>query len=908
MIYVYQDWLEHYGTKFHSGRYPYGSGENPFQHDATQFKARIAQLKDEGLSETEIAKYFGINTTQLRTLNGLATQEIRAQKIERAAELHAQGMTPTQIAKEMGLPNESSARSLLNEESKMRTYAVSNVVTFLKNQVDEKGMIDVGLGVEYDLNISRKKLQEALYVLETEGYITYKGSQEQVTNKGQFTHTMVLTPPGTEHKEIYNLDEVHSLTDYKFDSNDPYAKPQKKWQYPESMDSNRLEIRYAEDGGKERDGLIYLKRGVDDISLGESSYAQVRILVDGTHYLKGMAAYGEDDMFPPGKDVIFNTNKTKDVPMESVLKKIKDDPDNPFGVLLKENGGQTYYTDENGEKHLNLLNRKSVEGDWNDWQDTLPNQFLSKQNLKLVTNQLNISKANKEDEFEEIMALTQPTLKKEMLKSFADDCDAAAVDLKAAALPDQKYKVLLPVSSLKDNEAYCPTLKDGEEVALVRFPHAGTFEIPVLKVNNKNKEAQKMFGEGTDAIGINANNASVLSGADFDGDTVLVIPTRGKIKINSKEPLKALKDFDPSVEYPPNPNRKVMNSEYQQKQMGVVSNLITDMTIKGATDDELARAVRHSMVVIDAVKHEYDYRKSYEDNGIAELKKKYQGRYETQEDGSTKFVTNPSTLLSRAKNEKTIPKRLGSPTINPDTGEYVYKEDPDRFYVDKKTGKQKERTVKSTQMAEAKDAYSLVSTARTPVELAYADYANHMKDLGNKARKAMVNMPDTRQSPSAARTYAKEKNELEGMLQEAQRNKPRERQAQRLAASTVKAMKESDPEFAADKKAIKKKEQQALTDARLAVGAKRSKIIITDKQWEAIQSGAVSANTLRGIYQYADKDELKKKATPRGSATKIRPGQVNRMKAMQAAGATRAEIAQALGVSVSTVNNYLSSS
>lgn len=905
---MYQNWLAHYGTKFHSGRYPYGSGENPFQHDATQFKARIAKLKEEGLTQKQIADYFGVTTTNLRTLIGLATAEIRAPRIEEAERLKAEGLSTSEIGRRMGV-NESTIRSYLNERSKQRTYAVSNVVDFLKSQVDEKGMIDVGTGVEHSLNISRKKLQEALYVLETEGYVTYKGSQEQVTNKGNFTHTMVLTPPGAQHKDIYQLDKIHTIDDYMVDAKDPYGKLKKAWQYPESMDSSRVEVCYAEDGGKERDGLIQIRRGVADLDLGDRSYAQVRILVDGTHYIKGMAAYGDDSIFPDGKDIVFNTNKTKDVPMigddNSVLKKIKNDPDNPFGALLKEKGGQSEYVDEKGEKHLSLLNKTREEGDWNDWEDTLPNQFLSKQNKKLVNSQLDITKANKHDEFEEIMALTEPTLKKKMLLDFAEDCDAAAVDLKAAALPGQKYKVILPVPSLKNNEAYVPSLDDGEEVALVRFPHAGTFEIPILTVNNKNKEAKAMFGDGLDAIGINSYNAGILSGADNDGDTVLVIPTRGKIKITSKDPLPGLKDFDPALEYPPNPKRPVMNKDYQQKEMGVVSNLITDMTIKGATDEELARAVRHSMVVIDAVKHEYDYRKSYKDNGIAELKDRYQGRFETQEDGTEKWVTNPSTLLSRAKGEKTVSKTVGSPHIDPETGKLVYKVDEDRFYIDKKTGKEKERTKKSTQMAETDDAYSLVSKQRTPVEVAYAEYANYMKDLANTARKEYLNTSEKRRDSSASKAYTREVEEMEALIRVAERNKPKERLAQRMAASTIESMKEMDSDFANDKKAIKKKTQQVLTDARLSVGATRPDITITDRQWEAIQAGAMSPASLKKLYQYADADDLRKKATPRNNAAKIRPGQVSRMQAMYAAGATMTEIAKALGVSVSTVSEYV---
>lgn len=113
----------------------------------------------------------------------------------------------------------------------------------------------------------------------------------------------------------------------------------KAFQCPESMDSGRLQIRYAEDGGVNKDGVIELRRGVSDLSLGESIYAQVRILVDGNRYIKGMAVYGDDADFPPGVDVIFNTNKKSGVPKMDVLKPISDDPDNPFGSLIKEHGG-----------------------------------------------------------------------------------------------------------------------------------------------------------------------------------------------------------------------------------------------------------------------------------------------------------------------------------------------------------------------------------------------------------------------------------------------------------------------------------------------------------------------------------------------------------------------------------------
>ncbi len=228
--------------------------------------------------------------------------------------------------------------------------------------------------------------------------------------------------------------------------------------------------------------------------------------------------------------------------------------------------------------------------------------------------------------------------------------------LKATAFPRQKTHVLLPLTTIKDNEVYAPFYKNGEKIALIRYPHAGTFEIPILTVNNKNAEGKKMMGTTPlDAIGINSKTAGILSGADFDGDTVTTIPLSGKVKITSTRPLDGLKNFDPKDAYPKREGMKIMSEKQKQIEMGVTSNLITDMTIKGATDKELARAVRHSMVVIDAVKHELDYKKSEQDDGVSALKKKYQRNIDPETGAETNGV---STLLSRAKSEQRVLKEL----------------------------------------------------------------------------------------------------------------------------------------------------------------------------------------------------------------------------------------------------------
>ncbi|MCM1363408.1 MAG: helix-turn-helix domain-containing protein [Ruminococcus sp.] len=894
---VAENILIHYGVKRRSGRYPWGSGDNPYQHSG-DFLSRISELKKQGLSDTEIAKSMGLTTTDFRAQKSLAKAEQRSIDVDTAKSLRDKGYSLNEIAAKMGYNNDSSVRSLLNEDSEARMKQARKTADFLKSQIEEKGMIDVGAGVERELNVSREKLTQALSILEAEGYPVYGAGVPQVTNPGKQTNIKVICPPGTEYKDIYDFQNIHSVHDYiSYDGGDSFRKA---FEYPESMSSSRLKIRYAEEGGIDKDGVVEIRRGVEDLSLGNSHYAQVRIMVDGTHYIKGMAIYSDD--LPDGIDVRFNTNKKVGTPTTEVLKKIKDDPDNPFGSLIKEHGGQSYYDDPNGKytdpitgkkQSLSLINKRAEEGDWGEWSDHLPSQFLAKQSMSLITKQLNLASADKQAEYDEICSLTNPTVKKALLKSFADDCDSAAVHLQAAALPRQKYQVILPITTMKDNEVYAPNYNNGEQVALIRYPHGGTFEIPILTVNNKQADAKRILGNAIDAVGINSKVAERLSGADFDGDTVMVIPTGGKVKITSTPALEGLKGFDPKMSYPQREGMKIMKNT--QTEMGKISNLITDMTLKGATSDELARAVRHSMVVIDAEKHKLDYKQSEIDNGIAALKKKYQGTV----DSDGKYHEGAATLLSRAKSEVSVLKRKGTPKPDPETGELQYKEVYEE-YTDPKTGKVKVRTQASTKMAETRDAHTLSSG--TKKEEIYADYANKMKSLANQARKEIMVTGKIPLSASAKETYKYEVSCLESKLNLALKNAPRERQAQLIANATVKAKKQDNPDMS--KKEQKKVSQQALTAARLAVGAKRVSIKLTDREWEAIQAGAISENKLKDIINNVDLDELRQRATPRAT-TKLSQAKINKISTMRISGYTTSEIAAALGVSSSTVTKYL---
>ena len=938
-----ENYLEHYGIKRRSGRYPYGSGEDPYQH-GRDFLGRVEELRKQGLTytdengktwagDTAIAKSLGLSTTQFRTEIGIARDERRILQLARIKSLKEDGLGATEIGRQMGI-NESTVRSLLNEKSESKMKEAKNTADFIKKQIDERGMIDVGAGTEIELNISKERLNQALYLLEREGYPVYSGGIPQPTNPGQQTTQKVICPPGTPHKDIYNYDQVHSLKEYiSRDGGDTYEK---KFTYPSSMDSKRLQIRYAEDGGIDKDGIVEIRRGVDDLSLGNSRYSQVRILVDGTHYIKGMAVYS--DNMPDGVDVIFNTNKTKDKSKMEVLKEIKKDPDNPFGSTIKDadQGGQYWYTDKKtGEKKLGLINKRADEGDWNDWKDALPSQFLAKQSLQMAKKQLNLAKVNKLAEYDEICNLTNPTIKKHLLQKFADECDSAAVHLQAAALPGQKHHVIIPINTLKENEIYAPNYDNGTKLALIRYPHGGTFEIPILTVNNKNKLAEDIIGNtSSDAVGITKKVADRLSGADFDGDTVMCIPTHdpsGKVKVISTPKLKQLDDFDPKLEYPERPGMKYMKDpvtgkDSTQMQMGVISNLITDMTLGGASQDELARAVRHSMVVIDAGKHKLDYKQSEIDNDISSLKDKYQ--ITVNPDGSIK-TGGASTIISRAKGQATVPRRQGTPKINvkgedwydpsKPEGSLIYKNADDLYYTVKKTNKRtgevyevtRTRTQKSTNMMETDDAYTLLSDPRhpNPMEVVYADYANSMKALANRARLEMISTGKIEYDKNAKDIYKNEVKSLEDKLDNALLNKPKEREAIRLTNAEVgrKIKEAEDRGEKISKKDEKKLNQQALTKYRQEVGGvsrRERNIDITDKEWEAIQAGAISENKLKKILDNTDIDKLRERATPK-TTVNLSAAKINQIKTMSISNYTTKEIADKLGVSPSTVTKYL---
>lgn len=931
MVYVIsddddEDAIAHYGTPRHSGRYPWGSGEDPGSKRNRSLLDTVNELRKQGLSEKAIAGHMGLNTTQLRDLKTIARNEEVQSKIHMAETLRDKGLSYNAIAvrlREAGykVSGESGVRALLKSDQGRRAQVLDNVTSTLRDAVDKKGYLDVGSGVEFQLNITSTKLRSAIQKLRDEGYKTWEVKLEQA-GTGHMTNYKVLTKPGTTWADAQrNRHNIQQLTEYSEDGGMTVLGILP----PKSISSKRVGIRYAEDGGTDADGVIYVRPGVNDVSLGGKRYAQVRIAVDGTHYLKGMAIYKDD--LPDGVDLLFNTNKSNTGNKLDAMKPLKKTPegdidhDNPFGASISRQIGEHGVDPKTGHVRLakltSVMNIVNEEGKWDSWNKNLSSQMLSKQKPSLAREQLDKTYAEKKKELDGIMKLTNPSVRRKLLEAYADSADSSAVHLKAAHLPRQKTQVILPVPQMKPDEVHAPNFKDGERVALVRFPHGGTFEIPELTVNNKNPHARKLIGtDARDAIGIHPKVAERLSGADFDGDTVLVIPNnQGKIK--STPALDALREFNPKEKYAPYhgmttidggtynahtksvdfPKGKTAQLANKGREMGLVSNLITDMTIRGASSDEIARAVKHSMVVIDAEKHSLDFRRSAVENGIPALMKRYQG----QSRGGA------STLISKAKSPEPVLDRKprsaakGGP-IDPVTGHKIFESTGrKRTFVDE-NGKTHTvlKKIESTKLAETHDAHTLSSG--TLIEKIYADHSNRLKALANEARKSLVSIKPRPYSPSAKEAFRSEVETLNSKLAIALRNAPLERQAQVFAAATVRAKTQANPalKLKENKAELKRVKSQALSAARARTGADKHRFEIADREWAAIQAGAITAHKLDQILTYADLDRIKELATPRVRIS-MSPANTSKARSLHAQGYTWAQIAERLGVSASTV-------
>ena len=1006
-----------------SGRYPFGSGNRPHQH-SWDLKDRYYKLKALGMSEKDIAAAMGYtkkewdkekqewveggHIAKLRAEKEIAIANVNADKYEEVMWYYnhidpktGKPYKRAEIARIMGI-NESSVRSIENTKSAVEDNQLFRAAEQLKSISEEKGFLDISKGAELTLGVSPDRMNSVVEVLKNEGYSVQNINIPQASNPNRYTTMTVLCPPGMEGQAFKHRFDIKSVEDISGIDN---VATQKGWQEPVPVKLDRVKILYDENGGSAKDGMIEIRAKLDakgnpipaceDLSLGNARYGQVRIAVDcgkdGIRYIKGMAVYNPD--LPEGKDILVNSNKSIDDGVKKALKDYDAGSPNPFGATVV----QTYIKDKDGKEVIDPKTGKPklssiqfvgsptddnhdmhVEGSWGDWSRNLPAQFLAKQSLPLVKQQLKLKTLDYESQYKDILSMDNVTVKKKLLIDYADACDGAAVDLKAAPLPGQGVHVIMQSNTLKDNEIFAPNFPNGTMVALVRFPHTGPFEIPVATVNNNDKESIRQIGKNAkDAICITNAAANKLSGADFDGDTCIVIPMTRKnkeggfdkiVNIKSMDALPGLKDFNPTAEYG---EKRYSNTKYHKMtakekgiEMGVVSNMITDMYAKGCEDfDHLERAVKYSMVVIDAEKHKLNYRQAYKDYGIEELKDIYQHN----SDGSH----GASSLLSRSKSTKEVPIRSERYLIDPETGEknyltpnkttkaervrvkveapaeYRWIDDNGRahkskylkdengndiyatvggkikqdktgnYYYDRGTGKDAKDIYVNTgntkpimqkipKMEYYKDARQLLSDNPNEIEKTYADYANHMKAMANQARKEYKRLQiEEKQKidPVARKRYSAEVASLEAKLTEADKNRPRERMAQLLTNSRVNAALADDPEKYDSAEEKKKLRGQVLKQARIDCGAQKQRVTFTDAEWEAIQKHAIGETKLMKLLDNADSEEYTARALPRES--RINDSKKALVQAYYSAGYSYEQIAAMTGVSQGSISGIV---
>lgn len=926
------DFLEHSGTPQEydydpngSGRYRQGSGGNPYQH-ASDFKTRYNKLHSEGLSDEEIRKVMDMKSEEFRARKALEKAYKQASEywqVHNILEKHP-GTANTTIAKMVGI-SEGQVRQIKKKQEAIKQDSILATMDTIRKVVDKKGIVDVSKGTETSAglnNISSDKLKKAVTNLSYEGYNVCNIEVRQVQDYKKSTTTTVIAKPKYDKSYINaHKEKIQPFEDYMtIDNGDTWYQ----MKYPTSVDRKRIKVRYAEEGGAAKDGTIEIRRGVPDLDLAGKQYAQVRIAVDDKMYMKGMAFLSDE--VPKGYDIIYNSNKKKGSSDDDVFKEFKTlkdgsvDKDNPFGTLLyqdKSIAQRNYIDPKTGEEKLSPVNIVKPEGEWSTYKKNLPSQFLAKQNTQLIKSQINLAMEDKLNQYEDIQKIKNPAIRQKLLEDFGDGCDKSAYELRGAALPRQATKVILPVLSLKNNEIYAPQYDQGEEVCLIRYPTGGLFEIPRLKVNNHNEEGKKVVTPSSpDAVGLNPVVATQLSGADFDGDTVVVLPTKNH-KIINKAPYQELLDFDTKSWKAPVVGKdkngkdiygcKLMTTDDERnKQMGICSNLITDMTLSGgASDDELIRAVKYSMVVIDAKKHKLDYQQAREYYDIGSLHAKYQG----------KASGGASTIISRAKGEAHVPD-YEDYRIDPKTGKRQKMLTNKKKY--NKKGEKELVTKKITKMESVENAEEIMSDRRynkekdkwekipnvTPneKEIIYATYANNLKSLGNEARKkSILANKEIKYDKALSIEYADEIKSISGKLKEQRKYAPRERQAQRQASYIVRAKIEQNGGWdSVDKDDRAKIAQQALAAQRAKYDSKRQSITLTPREWEAVEKGACKKTLIVDLMKNIDSDYLKEHVMPK-SNTSIPANKLSRMRNMLKNGYTIKEVADQLNVSIYAV-------
>lgn len=903
------DVIQHYGRGHNSGgrsgRYPWGSGD-----ERTRYHEEVDKLKLKGFDTIDKqAKELGLKRSELQQHLSRENSVIKEYVVSRGNEIIGTGKSIRQAAEELNMPD-ATLRNYLStgtpKTAKAKLEKAEAVKNMYKAAIDKQAKyIDIGAGTEHQIGITDYQKKLAVEALKNEGYYVHPVRMPNITSPDKPITTMVLTKDPDPKSAQRNVLDVQ-LPNYQY--NGVKLTGIKK---PMDVSWDDVKISYGTNGENDRDGTILVRRGVKDADLGDTHYAQVRISVGGTHYMKGMAMYGDADDFKGTKaDYIFHTNKPSTKTPQEVLKKQKDNPLNPFESSIRRQRGV-----------FNIVNQ---EGDWNDYHPTIASQMLSKQRIPFIKERLNDTIKMHQESFDKIMSITNPIVKKKLLEDLGGDpndptkrgaIDTAQIHLRAIGEQGTRFKTLISNPWLKPNEIYAPDYKNGEHVVLVRYPHGGTFEIPDLVVNNKNTKSKKLLGNAIDGIGIHPETARILSGADFDGDTALIMPNNnGRIKSSdarTTHAFKSLREFDPNtyeltskadLPYEGKVKNKYSGVEetkmiypgrhitprYKQTEMGNVSNMITDMTIRGATNDELIRAVKYSMVVIDSEKHHLDYKQAKDDLGISALQKRYMTKIDP--DTGRKSI-GANTLISVSKHDLGLSKEKRKELLDAGLSQY-------------EINKEMQKHGKLLPTLADQGKLSKINSG-TPVEALYQNYIERLQTMKETARKTVSEIKTPERSDVARKVFKNEVASLGSKIKSIQSQAPLERKAQIEANRAYREYVHSNPDISTDRKKNIRSEMINKARDQNGLPAYEKKIHITPDEWNAIQSNAISKTAMSTLMKKADMEELKEYAMPKKKSNISSGKLASIMRKLENGSATLAEIAESEGMSVNAIKYSL---
>ena len=266
-------------------------------------------------------------------------------------------------------------------------------------------------------------------------------------------------------------------------------------------------------------------------------------------------------------------------------------------------------------------------------------------------------------------------------------------------------------------------------------------------------------------------------------------------------------------------------------------------------------------------------------------------------------------------NNRTRPKsQFSKRLMTPEEREMWDSKDPEKvaqvkrnFYQDGRVTYKNTLVTNEVKKGAEFDPYSLVSTGKrettTRIERIYADHAADLKELARKARKEARATIDISYDPEMNKKYKTEVQMLNEKLSIARKNAPLERQAQLIANAKWATIRYNNPDM--DEEHQSKERARLLDSARKSIGAK--KLIIgsadnplTQREWDAIQAGAISKTKLKAILDNSDMSVVKQYAIPR-TRNGISPAKLSRAKMMLDRGYSRTDVCNMLEISESTL-------